>query len=188
MSNLKTAMKPLSQKNKTCGLFKKILTINRQYGFYPPPNLNKHTALKERIKKNEGFRLKPYKDQLGFKTIGYGHLIKKKKKHFYNKKKISKKCLLEVFNLDFNKAVNDYNKLYQSKNFSKNTKETLIEMLFQLGLKKQKKFIKMNKYISKKLFFMAALEMKKSLWYKQTPKRVEGLIQVLLGKEHEKKR
>ena len=35
---------------------------------------------------------------------------------------------------------------------------------------------------------MAALEMKKSLWYKQTPKRVEGLIQILLKEEYEKKR
>ena len=31
--------------------------------------------LKKNIKKNEGYSLKPYKDQLGFLTIGYGHLI-----------------------------------------------------------------------------------------------------------------
>jgi len=31
--------------------------------------------LKKRIKLNEGFSSKPYKDQLGYLTIGYGHLI-----------------------------------------------------------------------------------------------------------------
>ena len=37
-------------------------------------NLGYHN-LKKRIKLNEGFSSKPYKDQLGFLTIGYGHLI-----------------------------------------------------------------------------------------------------------------
>ena len=34
--------------------------------------------LKDRIKKNEGYSDKPYQDQLGFYTIGYGHLITEK--------------------------------------------------------------------------------------------------------------
>ena len=34
--------------------------------------------LKDRIKKNEGYCDKPYRDQLGFYTIGYGHLITEK--------------------------------------------------------------------------------------------------------------
>ena len=46
----------------------------------------------------------------------------------------------------------------------------------------------MNSYIEKDKFFMAAFEMKNSLWYKQTPKRVEELIDVLLEKKYEKKR
>ena len=32
--------------------------------------------VKEYIKAHEGLRLKVYKDSLGKKTIGYGHLIK----------------------------------------------------------------------------------------------------------------
>ena len=34
-----------------------------------------YDQLKERIKKHEGFVPKIYKDSLGKKTIGYGHLI-----------------------------------------------------------------------------------------------------------------
>ena len=61
-------------------------------------------------------------------------------------------------------------------------------MIFQLGIKKQKEFVKMNKHIQNNDMFLAALEMKNSLWYKQTPKRVDGLISLLLKKEYEKKR
>ncbi len=143
--------------------------------------------LKKRIKKNEGYSSRAYVDQLGFQTIGYGHLIRKYEKKFLTNK-FSKKQLNKVFEADFKNAFQSYNKIFKTKNHKKNTKEVLIEMIFQLGAKKQKKFIKMNKHINKNNLFMAALEMKKSLWYKQTPKRVDGLIKILLKKQYEKKR
>ena len=46
----------------------------------------------------------------------------------------------------------------------------------------------MNYWIDKKQFFMAALEMKNSLWNKQTPKRVDCLMKILLKKNYEKKK
>lgn len=141
--------------------------------------MNKYTILKNRIKKNEGFRTSVYRDQLGFETIGYGHLVKKNEKHFF-KYKFNKLQLVKVFNNDFEKALQSYEKFYKKEKHTKNIKEVLIEMIFQLGIKKQIKFIKMNHYIKKNLVFMASLEMKKSLWYSQTPKRVDGLIKVLL--------
>ena len=52
--------------------------------------------LKERIKSNEGFSSKPYKDQLGYLTIGYGHLILPNEKILL-KKQIQKKELEEIF-------------------------------------------------------------------------------------------
>ena len=47
--------------------------------------------LKKRIKKNEGFRKSAYRDSLGHKTIGYGHLIK------INEKKIINKDIKKLF-------------------------------------------------------------------------------------------
>ena len=141
--------------------------------------------LKSRIKKNEGFRNIAYSDVLGFKTIGFGHLIKKDEKHLLNKKQ-NKKYLENIFELDFAQAFNDFKAVYKKDKYPKNTQEVLIEMIFQLGIKNQKKFIKMNKYLKKNQLFMAALEMKKSLWYKQTPKRVNMLIKLLLKKKYEK--
>ena len=149
--------------------------------------MEKFLLLKNKIKKNEGFRNKPYFDSLGNPTIGYGHLIIKKEERIFQSK-FTKKFLLNLFDKDFRKAITDYKKNFNYKKHSKETKEVLIEMIFQLGIKKQKKFVKMNKHMQNNDMFLAALEMKNSLWYKQTPKRVDGLINLLLKKEYEKKR
>ena len=137
--------------------------------------------------KNEGFKNSCYQDRLGFFTIGYGHLIKKNEKNFL-KKKYSRNYLVNIFEKDFNKAVNQYKKNYQNIKYDQKSKQVLIEMIFQLGIQKQKKFIKMMKYLKTKKLFMAAFEMKNSLWYKQTPKRVDLLINMLLKKKYEKTR
>ena len=42
--------------------------------------------------------------------------------------------------------------------------------------------------IKKKLYYLAALEMIKSRWYHQTPKRVERLIEILLENNVRRKR
>ncbi len=148
--------------------------------------MKKYLTLKKKIKKNEGFRDSAYLDSLGFTTIGYGHLIKPKEKNLLIKK-ISKKYLLEMFIKDFNKSLKDYEKFYRKKKHNQSIKEVLIEMIFQLGIEKQRKFVKMNSYLEKKQPFMASLEMKNSLWYKQTPKRVDGLIASLLRWNYDKR-
>ena len=124
---------------------------------------------------------------MGFPTIGYGHLIKKNEtdllQNIYSKKK-----LLEIFESDFNKAYKDYTKYYGKKKYNITIEGIYIEMIFQLGIKNQLKFKKMNNHIENNNFFMAALEMKNSLWYTQTPKRVDFLVNKLLKNKYEKKR
>jgi len=149
--------------------------------------LKKYLILKKKIKKNEGFRDSAYVDSLGFATIGYGHLIKSNEKNLLIKK-ISKKYLLEMFIKDFNKSLKDYEKFYRKKKYNQSIKEVLIEMIFQLGIEKQRKFVRMNGYLKKKQPFMASLEMKNSLWYNQTPKRVDGLIASLLRWNYDRRR
>ena len=134
-----------------------------------------YSNLKLRIKNNEGYSNKPYKDQLGFFTIGYGHLIKPDENK-YLKNSYTKKYFENLFEEDFNKALLQYKKSFFKKTHRKKEKELLIEMLFQLGDKGVSKFLKMLSYIEKRQKFMTCLEMLNSLWYKQTPKRVEDLI------------
>ena len=131
--------------------------------------------LKDRIKKNEGYSDKPYQDQLGFYTIGYGHLITEKEKKYYIKN-FKKKHFEELFEIDFKKAQEQYQKKFFKKNHTILEKELLIEMLFQLGAKGVSKFKKMLYFLNKKQKLMASLEMLDSLWYSQTPVRVRNLI------------
>ena len=147
--------------------------------------MKKYLTLKNKIRKNEGFKNFAYLDSLGFATIGYGHLIKPNEKHLLVRK-ASKKYLLEIFIKDFDRSLKSYEKFYGKKKYNKNIKEVLIEMIYQLGISRQRKFIKMNKYLEKKQLFMASFEMKNSLWYKQTPKRVDELIASLLKWHHDK--
>ena len=121
----------------------------------------------------------PYKDILGYRTIGYGHLIKKNET-FKEKKKINKRDLVKIFEEDFSLALKDYYINYKNTKHSKEVKDVLIEMIFQLGIKGQKKFKKKIKHLIKKQLYMASLEMLESLWYKQTPKRVKMLIKNLI--------
>ena len=131
--------------------------------------------LKKRIKRNEGYSNKPYKDQLNFYTVGYGHLIRKSEKFYFNKS-FKKKHFEDVFNSDFEKAVEEYKKNFFKNNHTQSEKELLIEMVYQLGPKGVVKFRKMLFFLNKKQKYMASLEMLDSLWYLQTPERVKNLI------------
>ena len=138
--------------------------------------------LKKRIKSNEGFSSKPYKDQLGYLTIGYGHLILSNEKILL-KKKIHKKELEEIFEKDFKKALYNFNT--KLKHFTSNKKEAdlLIEMVFQLGIKGCLKFKNLLKNMRKGNKHLVCFEMMNSLWYKQTPHRVKTLIKTFLKNE-----
>ena len=100
----------------------------------------------------------------------------------------SKKHLNNLFENDFSSALSDFNKNYKAKDLSKNSQEVLLEMIFQLGIKNCLIFTRFNKYMKKKLLHMAALEMLDSLWYVQTPKRVERLVGSLLGYKNVRRR
>lgn len=139
-------------------------------------------SLSKRIKKNEGFRNKAYKDQLGFLTIGYGHLIRKNEKHLLTGKK-NKNFLNKLFLTDLNRAINDYKKNYRTTKIPQHIQETIIEMIFQLGIKKVLEFKKFNMHLKKNEIYLAGYEMLNSLWHKQTPKRAESLISRILYKK-----
>ena len=138
--------------------------------------------LKKRIKKNEGFSYTVYKDQLGNPTIGYGHLIKPSENYLFLKKH-NKNDLNRLFEEDFNKALISFNKHFNKPNIrSRKKSELIIEMIFQIGIKGVLNFKKMIKQIKNNNNHLAALEMMDSLWYLQTPRRVESLIKYFLYK------
>ena len=134
-----------------------------------------YNKLKNRIKKNEGFSIKPYKDQLGNLTIGWGHLILPDEK-FLLKKNISKTTLNEIFTNDFKKSLKDFNNSLGQFNKNKKNSELLIEMIFQMGIRKVLNFKNLLRNMNKANKHLVCFEMMNSLWYKQTPNRVKQLI------------
>ena len=156
-----------------------------QYGYWFPLNKLHFKELKKRIKKNEGFSAKPYKDQLGHLTIGYGHLILPYETHLTVKKN-SKAQLKEIFIQDFNRAVSDYKKFIKREIYSEKDEELLIEMVFQMGVKKVLKFKKLLSNMRKSNKHLVCFEMMNSLWYSQTPNRVKNLIKIFLNNERRK--
>ena len=97
--------------------------------------------LKDHLKKEEGYRNTVYKDHLGFKTIGYGHLVKPNEK-FVEGKVYSDKELEKIFDYDVNIAINDAKKLCEGLDINEQAVEIIAHMCFQLGRTKTAKFKK----------------------------------------------
>ena len=141
-----------------------------------------YRLLKKRIKKNEGFSLKPYKDQLGYFTIGYGHLILPNETYLL-KNKTNKLQLNSIFDQDFERALGDYKRFIKQKHHNRKDKELLIEMTYQMGAKRVLKFKKLISNMQKNKKHLVCFEMMDSLWYTQTPNRVKNLIRAFLKNE-----
>ena len=153
-----------------------------QHGCWFLLNKLHYKELKKRIKKNEGFLTRPYKDQLGHLTVGYGHLILPHENHLITNKN-SNAQLKEIFIQDFNRAVSGYKKFIKRKTYSKKDEELLIEMVFQMGVNRVLKFKKLLSNMRKNNKHLVCFEMMNSLWYTQTPKRVKNLIKIFLNNE-----
>ena len=141
-----------------------------------------YRELKKRIKKNEGFSLKPYKDQLGYLTIGYGHLILPNEVKLL-KTKTNKDQLNAIFDQDFERALGDYKRFIKQKYHNRKDQELLIEMTYQMGAKRVLKFKKLISNMQKNKKHLVCFEMMDSLWYTQTPNRVKNLIRAFLKNE-----
>ena len=141
--------------------------------------------LTKSIKSHEGYSDSVYIDILGNPTIGFGHLVKKGDS-FKKNKKYPKEYLDQIFEKDLSIAIKHHNKIFSKYNLPKKINEVLIEMIFQLGVKKILKFKKMIRALAKTNFNIASKEMISSKWCTQTPKRVKKLAKIVLN-EHYKK-
>jgi|TARA_R100001460_G_scaffold6483_2_gene17042 lysozyme len=132
-----------------------------------------YETLKEEVKLHEGFRDVVYKDSLGKRTIGYGHLCVED--HWEDDKKYEKEYLEEIFNKDFDNAHFNANTLIEERPINDVAKEVIIEMVFQLGIGGVSKFQNMWKALDNEDYGEASFQMLDSLWAKQTPARAGKL-------------
>ena len=134
--------------------------------------------VKERIKTHEGFVNYVYKDTLGKRTVGYGHLCTDNE-NWEDGKCYDNAYLNDVFEIDFMEATKQTEKLIGNLVLEKEANEIILEMVFQLGKTGVSKFKKMWEALSGQDYNKAADEMLDSKWAKQTKNRAESLASIM---------
>jgi len=137
-----------------------------------------YKAVKERIKKHEGFRNTVYLDSLGKATIGYGHLLTEDD-DFEEGIQYDKSLLEVLFDKDFNRSAYNAEQLLEGIDICDTAREIIVEMVFQLGIGGVSKFKKMFEALRKKDYNEAANQMLDSQWIVQTPKRCQELSDLM---------
>lgn len=138
-------------------------------------------TLIQRLKRHEGYRLKPYLDTTGNYTIGYGHKLTDDQAQEYANG-ISEIDAEQLLDADINKArVALAQDLPWALDLPRFRQDILTELVFQLGVNGLLTF--------KNLLYCArcgdqdgvAHAMLDSLWHKQTPARCEELAALWLS-------
>ena len=137
-------------------------------------------STKERIKQHEGFSPTVYEDTLGYKTVGYGHLVTSRD-DFVTGELYSPEQLEGVFEEDYATAVENAHDILEDEGITlePTVESVLIEMAFQLGSPRLKKFIKFIAALKEKNYSTAADEMMDSRWASQTPSRAHELSEII---------
>ena len=142
-------------------------------------------SLLENIKAHEGFRDHIYKDSLGKATIGYGFLVSvlspdELKLNGGKVEPMNREVAEKILNLKvakLQKRVLECLPWLSSK--PQSVQDTLVEMAYQLGLAGLLGFRHTLGCIEAGDYAQAARNLRASLLYRQTPKRVEDYIKGL---------
>lgn len=122
-------------------------------------------------------RYYPYRDSEGFYTVGFGHKVLQGE--IFNNG-ITEVEALHLLDKDIAIAESQLSKL--NLTIPKDWQEFMIIMVFQLGLSGTMKFKKMIQALRDANYPEAIKQAKDSLWYRQTPKRVNAMIAQLTNK------
>ena len=129
--------------------------------------------LKETLIRHEGIRLKPYKDSVGKITIGIGRNL--------DGTGISTEEAGLMFLNDLDRVETELCTNFKwFTNLSDVRQEVLMNMCFNLGITKLKKFVKFLKAVEQGNWSKAALEMRDSKWAKQVSNRADELELAML--------
>jgi lysozyme len=125
----------------------------------------------DELKDDEGFEGMPYKDILGYDTIGFGTLLPLTR--------YEATMLLKARLEDKIRELNSAKPII--KTMPHKVRKVLYNMAYQLGTTKLLQFKRMWIAVEKEDWEEMAIEMKDSRWYKQTTNRAESLISIIKG-------
>lgn len=140
----------------------------------------------EQIKIDEGFRGKPYKDTVGKWTIGYGRnlddnpLTDRESQELgcdrnFNDEPLTKKEAEYLLENDLRNVSREASRLRYYSELSPERRAVIINMVFNLGMPRFRKFKKMHKALCEENYIQAASEMLDSRWARQVGKRANRL-------------
>lgn len=118
-------------------------------------------------------KFRVYKDSLGYDTIGYGHLVKSGE-DFSNG--ISESEANALLLKDVGNARVEVAQMKLDLPADSGWNDFMILMVFQLGITKTNQFKKFLYALRTKNYATAVIEVKDSLWYRQTPNRVNQML------------
>ena len=120
-----------------------------------------------------------YKDTEGYDTIGYGHLVLNSEREKF-KDGITPIDADLLLAWDIDRTKKDVKSI--GLTLPKDWEDFMIIMVFQLGLSGTKKFRKMITALQKQDWKEAINQAKDSLWYRQTPNRLNDMVKNLENK------
>lgn len=121
----------------------------------------------QQLKRHEGFRSQPYRDSVGVLTIGYGYNLQEGMTH-------EEAHSLLVFRMMRSRA-ELYRAFPHAEMMQEVRQDVLVNMVYNLGIKRFMGFKKMLAAILGKDYRTAALEMLDSKWAKQVGNRADEL-------------
>ena len=142
-------------------------------------------SLIENIKAHEGFSARIYKDSVGKATVGYGFLVSalspdELKLNGGKIEPMSREVAEKILNLKVSKLKKRvFQCLPWLESKPQSVQDTLIEMAYQLGLAGLMGFHHTLGCIEAGDYAQATRNLRASLLYRQTPKRVEDYIRGL---------
>lgn len=127
---------------------------------------------REMLRRHEGIRQKPYRCTEGKLTVGIGHNLEAKG--------VSMPVIELMFDEDYAEAEAGAKTLVKNwDNLSERRRGVLINMTFQMGLDRMRKWKNTLFFIEQEDWKKAAYNMTISLWAKQTPVRANELIKIM---------
>lgn len=126
--------------------------------------------------KDEGLKLKPYKDNLGKLTIGIGRNL--------DDVGISKEEALSLMRNDLQKVEHDLSKYAWFNRLNESRKDVLRNMCFNIGVNKLIQFKKMIEALQSNDFEKASIEMLDSKWSIEVKERALRLSQIMRSGEY----
>ena len=131
------------------------------------------------IRVYEGYSSTEYRDTLGHRTIGYGHLLTPRA-HPQPHPEITHEQAEAYLDTDIDIArAGAMNVFRMWGNLKPSARVVLVVMVFQIGAGNASKFVRLKKCLQRLDYIGAAAEMIDSKWCRQTPGRVRSLAALM---------